>query len=261
MTLLGQSQRLPAGYSLFARYAFAPNELGYCGPDDADVLLRGDDPERVAEHARGFEGTWPYLRAISDAAGMADPLDVDVVRNYWVGGPLLDVVDPGSLLEVLRKAFAGQVSGLLSDLSEATGVLAHHSFHVFVVYPWVRFLDRDSATALRVLQSCRIRWGTVESVDDEHVMLLTRALTYADGVLALGDPAPERVRWIKNGASTIDAPRAGEAVSAHWDWVCDRLTDADCTALETATQTTLELVGHESAKLISRSEMRRTLEL
>ena len=25
-------QDLPAGHALFARYAFPPNELGYCGP-------------------------------------------------------------------------------------------------------------------------------------------------------------------------------------------------------------------------------------
>ena len=27
------------GATRFARYAFPPNELGHCGPDDASVLL------------------------------------------------------------------------------------------------------------------------------------------------------------------------------------------------------------------------------
>ncbi len=35
-------------------------------------------------------------RAIADAAGMNDRLDADVVRSYWVGGPLLDQVDPAA---------------------------------------------------------------------------------------------------------------------------------------------------------------------
>ncbi len=78
---------------------------------------------------------------------------------------------PAALLERLRSAFKGQVTGLLSDLARPHGVLAHHSFHVFVVYPWVRFLDRDATTALQVLQDCRIRWGTVESVEDEHAVI------------------------------------------------------------------------------------------
>ena len=38
--------------ALFARYAFPPNELGYCGPPDASVLLHGDYPVGLAAHAR-----------------------------------------------------------------------------------------------------------------------------------------------------------------------------------------------------------------
>jgi Family of unknown function (DUF6390) len=236
-------QGLPAGYVLFARYAFPPNELGYCGPADADVLLRGDNPSEVVAHAKEFDGAWPYLRAIAEAADDIDALDAEVVQSYWVGGPLLNRVDPGDLLDRLRSAFRGQVTGLLDDLTDPRGVLAHHSFHVLVVYPWVRFLDRDVTTALRVMQDCRIRWGTVESVEDDHVVMASRPLTLEDGDLALGEPAPERVRWRKDGTSLIAAPAPGDVVSAHWDWVCSILTEADSDALSDATHTTLELVN------------------
>ncbi|MDQ3591509.1 MAG: DUF6390 family protein, partial [Actinomycetota bacterium] len=30
-----------SGAALFARYAFPPNELGYCGPEGSEVLLEG----------------------------------------------------------------------------------------------------------------------------------------------------------------------------------------------------------------------------
>ena len=242
MTALHE-QKLPAGYALFARYAFPPNELGYCGPADADVLLRGDNAIEVAAHAKEFDGAWPYLRAIAEAAGTPDALDADVVRSYWVGGPKLGRVDPAALLEKLRSAFKGQVTGLLSDLARPHGVLAHHSFHVFVVYPWVRFLDRDATTALQVLQDCRIRWGTVESVEDEHAMIATRPLTFTEGTLALGEPTAERVRWRKDGVSLIEPPARGDVVSAHWDWACGVLADTECAALADATQTTIDLVN------------------
>lgn len=250
MTALHE-QKLPAGYALFARYAFPPNELGYCGPADADVLLRGDSASEVAAHAKEFDGAWPYLRAIADAAGTPDPLGADVIRSYWVGGPGLDRVDPATLLEKLRSAFKGQVTGLLSDLPGPHGVLAHHSFHVFVVYPWVRFLDRDATTSLKVLQDCRIRWGSVEAVEDEHAVIATRPLTYTEGTLALGEPTAERVRWRRDGVSLIEPPARGDVVSAHWDWACGVLADAECAALAAATQTTIDLVnaahgrGHE----------------
>lgn len=231
------TQDLPAGQAAFARYAYPPNELGYCGPADS-----ADSPAGVATHAREFDGAWPYLRIIADAAN-ADPLDPEVVRSYWVGGPLLTRVAPDVVLDALRRTFAGQVTGLLDDLAAPVGVLPHHSFHVFVVYPWVGFLDRDAVTALRVLQDCRIRWGTVTTVEGEHAVIDSRPLTFHDGILRLGDPAPQRVRWSKAGASLIAAPAIGATVSAHWDWVCDTLTETDCLALSGATQTTLDLVN------------------
>lgn len=222
------------GRELFAQYAFPPNELGYCGPLEVD----GD----LASHAREFDGAWAYLAAIAEAVD-CDPLDEDVVRSYWVGGPSLDKVDPDDLLARLRVAFDTQVTGLLAELPSAAGVLAHHSFHVFVVYPWVKFLTRDLGTALSVLQSCRIRWGTVESVDGDHAVIVSRPLTYDAGVLALGEAIAERVVWRKGDLSLAPLPAPGTAVAAHWDWVCGALTDDECAALSSATQTTLELVN------------------
>ena len=234
---------LPAGYRLFARYAFPPNELGYCGPADAGVLLRGDNAADVAAHARAFDGAWPYLRAIADAAAIDDPLDEEVVRSYWIGGPLLEAVDPVALLTRLRSAFKGQLTGLLSELASPAGVLAHHSFHVFAVYPWIRFLDRDPTTPLQVLQDCRIRWGTVESVDGEHAVIRSRPLLFEASVLTLGGEVTERVRWSKDGVSLVATPAPGEAVAAHWDWVCGTLSDAELAALADATRVTLDMVN------------------
>lgn len=228
------TQDLPPGHALFARYAFPPNELGYCGPT-------GTDAAELPAHAREFDGAWPYLEAIADAAGIVDPLDADVVRSYWVGGPLLEKVDPAELLTRLRTAFTGQVTGLLDEIPATAGVLAHHSFHVFVVYPWVRFLDRDPATPLRILQDCRIRWGTVQSVADEYAVVESRPLCFDGTSLTLGDPLTERVRWRRNGVSLTGAPSCGDTVSMHWDWLCGNLTDS--ASLAAATRTTLDLVN------------------
>jgi hypothetical protein len=229
-------QRLPLGHWLFARYAWPPNELGYCGPADTSTT-------EIAARAREFDGSWPYLTAIAEAAGVDDPLDAAVVESYWVGGPLLDLVDPATLLDGLRGAFAGQVTGLLADLTDSAGVLAHHSFHVFVVYPWIRFLSRDATTALGVMQNCRIRWGKVESLDGDTAVILSRPLVFEAGVIRLGQAAVERVQWGFDGASSITAPRPGDTVSAHWHRICDTLTDSGTAALAAATQTTLDLVN------------------
>ncbi|MCV7169179.1 hypothetical protein H7I41_04475 [Mycobacterium manitobense] len=229
-------QRVAPGHATFGRFAYPPNELGYCGPAGVAV------PD-LAAHAREFDGAWPYLTAIADAAGIADPLDEEVVSAYWIGGPLLDRVDPGVLLAGLRHAFRGQVTGLLADLPDTADVLAHHSLHVLAVYPWVRFLDRDAGTPVRVMQSCRIRWGTVESVTGEDAVITSRPLTFEADRLRLGDPRAERVRWHRNGTSLTAAPAPGDAVAAHWDWICGTLTAEQTAALDAATRSTLAVVN------------------
>ncbi|MEV0669781.1 DUF6390 family protein [Mycobacterium sp. NPDC050441] len=235
------TQNLPAGYRLFARYAFPPNELGYCGPSD-HAVIPGDNPAELSSRAREFDGAWPYLHSIAEATGI-DPLDAEVVRSYWVGGPLLERVDPIVLLTQLRAAFQGQVTGGLDTVTAAGAVRAHHSFHVFVVYPWIRFLDRDPGTALQVLQNCRIRWGTVTAVEDEHVVVESCPLVLAGSRLAIGEPTTERVRWSRDGQSLTTLPTPGDTVSAHWDWVCDTLTPDETSALAAATHATLDLVN------------------
>lgn len=239
MPLPTRRSRHIEGHTLFSQYAFPPNELGYCGPPG---VAAAGAATGLAGQAREFDGAWPYLEALAAAAGGVDVLDDEVVHSYWIGGDLLADVDPRDLLTRLRRAFTGQVTGLLDVVAEHK-TLAHHSFHVFVVYPWIRFLDRDPATPLRIMQMCRIRWGTVESVDSDHVVMRTRPLTQAGRALTLGLPAPERVRWRRDGASLTAAPRPGDLVAAHWDWVCGALTGDDVTALETATSATLDLVN------------------
>ena len=235
-------RQLSTGYREFARYAFPPNELGYCGPADTDALMRGGSVAELSSRAREFDGAWPYLSAIADAAGVIDPLDAEVVRTYWVGGPLLAAVDPDELLSRLRSSFTGQVTGLLDELTPGQAQ-AHHSFHVFAVYPWVRFLDRDAGKAVQVMQDCRIRCGTVESLEGDHAVIHSRRLVLTDGTLALDEPAPERVRWRKDGISLAPAPVPGQTVSAHWDWLCGSVRDDESDALATATQASLDIVN------------------
>jgi hypothetical protein len=93
------------------------------------------------------------------------------------------------------------------------------------------------------MQDCRIRWGTVESVEDEHATIVSQRLVFDGGVLMLGDPLAETVRWSKDGTSLAPPPAVGATVAAHWDWICGPLTDADCAALAAATQAILDLVN------------------
>ena len=74
------------------------------------------------------------------------------------------------------------------------------------------------------------------------MVILSRPLTLA-GRLALGEPAAERVRWSQGRCVASPAPAPGDTVSAHWDWLCGTLTEAEADALADATGATLDLVN------------------
>jgi Family of unknown function (DUF6390) len=235
------------GAHLFARFAYPPNELGYCGPGDASVLLRrGAGAEiDISRHARQFEGAWVYLDLLAAAAGIADPLDARVVEAYWIGNELLDVLDPDGL--------ATQLRGRLPDQPGASWGpgRAHHCYHVFAVYPWLTMLTRHNAaaTALHVLDQCRIRWGSVVSVGDGRVHVLARGLQWQGGRLGLGVATEQTAAVVTDGVSLLEDGGAypgvavGDTVAMHWDWVCDVLSADQAAALARETEHQLELAN------------------
>ena len=212
------------GTVLFARYAYPPNELGYCGPAGAEALLRPGETAEIARRARRFEGAWAYLEFIARAAGIADPLDVRVVQAYWVGNDLLDAVPGGELVGWLRERFTGQPGGTWQEAGPRA--LAHHSFQVYEVYPWAALLKRHGhPTAVSVLDRCRIRTGTVLSVGPGTAVVRSRPLVWTGRTLTAGDPVDEAVRWAADGRTLLGGLSPGDRVTLHWDWVCDVVSD------------------------------------
>ena len=206
------------GVARFARYAYPPNALGYCGPSGTDALppvVRAEERDRVRRAARRFDGAWPYLSAIAAAHGIPDPLDGRVVQAYWIGGPLLDGIGPLLADPTVATRLAHVAAPVWPVLSEALGAggLPHHSFHVFSVYPWLRLLRAGRAPEpLHVLDRCRIRWGQVVSVAGDTAVLRVRPLTW-DGAHLDSGPTSSGT-----GPSRPGRPADG-ARSASWPMV------------------------------------------
>ena len=230
----------------FCRYACPPNLLGYCGPDDPGTLLEQGaagvvDPDLRAL-VRGFEGAWPYLELIAAANRIRDPLDARVVEAYWVGNPLLDAVDEPTLGRFIEKRFRPLMGRRWTALRDRSllGVVPHHNFHVFVVYPWVGMLRLGrTLEPLRVLDRCRIRWGTIEQVKGERVLVSSRPLLYDGAFLHLGEPQLEEFLASIDGLGFTENLRAGDRVSLHWDWLCERLSVREVSALDRQTASAL----------------------
>ncbi len=239
-----------AGPVLFARYAYPPNALGYCGPADHGALLgasvEGGDAAELAHLATRFEGAWPYLELIAGCNGITDPLDEAVVEAYWVGNALLDGVPPAALVASLDERFARRAGRDFGPIARAVplGGVAHHSFHVFAVYPWLGLLRAGTkGPALTVLDRCRIRWGRVQALDGDEVVVANRTLAFRGNRLELGDMQVERARRGTDGLGILGDLAVGEHVSLHWDWVCERLSPARLARLRAVTARNLTAVN------------------
>lgn len=223
---------MTSGPVLFARYAYPPNALGYCGPGApgelraqmAFVDATGGDDRGLRQLAAGFDGAWPYLQLIAAANTREDPLAADVVTAYWVGNGLLDAVTPALLYRSVDERFRGRAGSSWQHLREVVSAEAvpHHNFHVFAVYPWVGLLRGGLLVdePLRVLDRCRVRWGRVVSVSAQEARVRCRRLTYDGHRLGLGEEVEETVSHHGGDRSSLST---GDCVSLHWDWVCDRL--------------------------------------
>ncbi len=227
------SGRLPcSGPALFARYAYGPNRLGYCGPDAVEELFGegagGGDDRALGELARGFEGAWPYLELIARSNGLADPLDRRVVEAYWLGNSLLDGVRPDTLADSLATRFRPRLRPdgwrWLAGKPDR-GAVPVHAFHVLDVFPRVGLMRSGSVDhVLDVIDSCRIRWGRVLERDAEFLVVNVVPLGMTDGRLVLGSPRPERIQAWRDGATFVAGVELGDVVSVHWSFACDRLS-------------------------------------
>jgi hypothetical protein len=102
------------GPQVFARYAFMPNRLTYCGGDDNralfDYCMAGITDPGLRGLLLKFSGAMPYLRLIARCNGIADAFDARVVEAYWLGNELLQGVEARALYDSLRTRFARQMS-------------------------------------------------------------------------------------------------------------------------------------------------------
>lgn len=236
--------QIGSGALLFGRYAFPPNRLGYCGPDDHRALFEyvssGTTDGGLLELERRFDGAYPYLRLIAQANGISDPFDGRVVEAYWIGNTYLERVAASPFYESLKARFGNRMNAreftwLSSELEH--GARPHHNFHVFDVYRRAGLTrDRGASIALDRMESCRISWGEVIAAEGAVLVVRRAAIALVDDKLSLSEPRVIRVARQIDGRGFADGAKVGDTVSIHWDWVCEVLTPSKLERLQRNTQ-------------------------
>lgn len=239
------------GALLFGRYAFPPNRLGYCGPEDYQALFdyvashRAD--QGLVELERRFEGAYPYLKLIAAANHLNDPFDRRVVEAYWIGNAYLEKVGPRLFYQSLDERFKARTAPRAFEwlaTKVAAGARPHHNFHVFEIYTRTGLMKDDrAAILLETMDACRISWGKVVGTTGPELLVERPALALREGKLALTGPVVTRVVRQLEGRGFADQARPGDFVSIHWNWACEVLTPGALRRLVRSTGYYLELAN------------------
>jgi hypothetical protein len=237
------------GTDMFARYAYAPNALGYCGPPEATALRNGSTDE-VRAVARRFSGAWPYLQVMSRMTGIADPLDHRLVESYWLGGGVGAQLDldafTAELLSVIGPLASRYWEHLTAEL--AAEAAPNHCFHVFGIYPWSRLLGKGNGNhPVQVLDSCRITWGTVVGREGDDISVSSRRLVWDGHLLRLSAPSVQRAEVEPDGINAVPEVTTGDHVAVHWGRLCGRLEPAQVRDLAASTERQLLVTNRRLA--------------
>jgi hypothetical protein len=237
------------GLERCVRYSHPPNSFRYCGPerqDDVRGYARGHAADGgLSDILTGFDTLYRYLIFIAGENGIKDPFDPKVVSAYWLGNALLFNARYRALerhltdsLNLKKTLTAAHYAELISKLD--LGV-PHHTFHVLNVFR--RTGHAAIPHTLSTMDACRISWGTVTAVmptgggAGRRLVVTTRPLAYARDRLTLGAPVSKHVQDVSGAAST------GDAVSLHWGYVCDTISNAEMNNLRYFTDIAITLAN------------------
>ena len=250
--------RSPNGAILAARHSFMPNRLGYCGPDENDVLLDAclsNKPSKELIRAlEGFQAAYPYLRFIAQSQGLQDPFDYRAVEAYWIGNDVLQKIAPNEFYDHLRQRFEKKFSKehvkKLFD-TRPFAAFPHHALHVFNAFssmstapdPLVNPIGAPDEKVAHLMDKCRISWGKVLGFENGMLHVEYEPVLRQDGKLFLGQPVETNVVSEVQGRSFVSDVKLGDLVSFHWGFACAVLTSLQVANLRKYTLSDMALAN------------------
>lgn len=238
------------GALLAARFAFMPNRLGYCGPEEnramLDYLVENHSDRGLEQILANFAGAFPYYSFIAAANGIQDPFDPRVIEAYWIGNQLLEHVEMADLYRHLEERFSKRfpVKVLRSVLGQVpAGARPHHNFHVFSMPIGTGRLETPHS--LETMDECRVSWGHVVADHGDALLVERQPLQFVGEDVVLGPPAPRSVYRRFDGKMFLTEISPGDVVAIHWGCACYKLTPRQLHYLTRYTQHHLALANRQ----------------
>jgi len=231
-----------------SRYAFGPNRLHYCGPDQNreifSYIKEGAEDFGLELLMRQFHTMFPYLRYIARSNGIQDPFDTRVVEAYWIGNGLLSHIEKKAFWRHLmeEQALKAKIGATAMDRvgkKIVRGALPHHSFHVLNI--WKRTGHNNVPHTLESMDACRVSPAIVREIDGPNLTVEIEPLLILDRKVILGDAIRKRIS--RNLDSEIDDIRIGDTISIHWDVPCEVLTPREVKNLRYYTAQSIALAN------------------
>jgi len=236
---LETDMRSTDGAIFSARHSFQPNRLGYCGPDENDVLfeacLSNKRSDQLVKALQGFRAAYPYLRFIAESIGSQDAFDYRATEAYWIGNDYLQKIGPGDFYDHLTARFKAKfpkehIKKLFESQSFAP--FPHHALHVFNAFSTMGTVPESFAsgkgndeTVAALMDRCKISWGHVIEVDETgNLTVEYEPVVRHGGKLTLDKPVLAKVLGEVQGKSFVLGAKAGDWVSFHWGFACTLLT-------------------------------------
>jgi hypothetical protein len=241
-----------AGVSLCARYAYPPNSLSLCGPENKKEDLKYYSSKfhndgGLNEILSKFSTLYPYLKLIAVANNIKDPYDLRVVEAYWIGNKLLNQVSP-KLWKILlteefqinKKLKKNHTENILGSIF--SGGLPHHSFHVLDIY--VRTGNIDNPHVIQTMDACIINSGKVIRTGINNITVLTKPLILVNGKLIFGKPVYRDIQGHDKRDLVFMEIKKGDLVSYHWGKLCQKINSIQLRNLNYYTLLSINLANN-----------------
>lgn len=234
-----------------AKYAFSPNQLGYCGPNKNRDLFEYCQTQAadagLNNILKDFQTLYPYLSFIAKENQLQNPFCQAVVDAYWLGNNLLDGITLNNFYRHLTDTLQlkKKLSKRLFNLVFANfkkPATPHHNFHVFNI--WQRTGNLAALHTIETMDKCRISWAKVKQVLPNGYEVNYQPLTVNSSTNQLDLAVPAKKIVVKG---FVDQAKIGDWISLHWDWPCEMLTNSQVFNLKQYTEKMLGLTD----KLIS----------